>query len=106
MDANGWGRLRKAWDRIVAAGPEHAAEAVREHCGDDEEAAGLLRRMLKNHFELDGTRGTAELPHVIAGRFRVFERLGGGAFGDVYRVADQNHGGAVVALKVLRSSDP
>jgi len=42
----------------------------------------------------------------VAGRFRVLARLGGGGFGDVYRVADEAAGGGQFALKILRSSDP
>src|SRR5678815_852755 len=48
----------------------------------------------------------AGIPQVIAGRYRVINRLGGGSFGDVYRVSDEVDGGRELALKILRSSDP
>ncbi len=50
-----------------------------------------------------------EGPRIIAGRYRVIARLGGGSFGDVYRVSDEfgsSDGGREFALKVLRSADP
>jgi len=45
------------------------------------------------------------LPSLVAGRLRVPARLGGGGFGDVYRVTDEAGGGEPLALKILRSSD-
>jgi serine/threonine-protein kinase len=39
---------------------------------------------------------------IVAGKYRLFERLGGGGMGDVYR-AEHTFAGRVVAMKLLRS---
>src|SRR5687768_535881 len=114
MDARRWERIKRAFSSVIAHGPDRALDALLEECDGDEELGRELRPLVEEHFRLlnadrttvptDGS--TAELPALVAGRFRILARLGSGSFGDVYRVKDEVAGGEEVALKILRSSDP
>ena len=87
--------------------PSHKPAKVTRNCWS---RFGLF---VEEHFRLltrDETsrvnEGSDAFPQMIAGRYRVISRLGSGSFGDVYRVSDDMAGGAELAVKILRSSDP
>lgn len=114
MDATLWARIKEAFSIAIARTPDDAGKALIQACGGDDELVGHVRPLVEEHFRIlsavqvrtPAEIPDAELPGIIAGRYRVLARLGGGSFGDVYRVSDEVAGGGELALKILRSSDP
>lgn len=113
MDATLWARIREAFSFVVSHEPEDASDALLQACGGDDELVLNVRPLVEEHFRiLEATTRPAsetsnvDLPSILAGRYRVLARLGGGTFGDVYRVSDEAGDGGDLALKILRSSDP
>jgi eukaryotic-like serine/threonine-protein kinase len=114
MDAARWQRVKEVFSALITRQPSGNGDLLAA-CGDDAELADLVRPLIEEHRRLEAEAGkhvsitaaAPELPCVFAGRFRVLARLGGGSFGEVYRVIDEagGHDGEL-ALKVLRSSDP
>src|SRR5678816_4281969 len=114
MDESRWARIKDVFSLAIAHGPDAAEQMLRKACAGDEELLSLVSPMVTEHvriLEADTAREPAEesqinSSRVIAGRYRVISRLGGGTFGDVYHVSDEMDGGRELALKILRSSDP
>ena len=114
MDATLWARIKEAFSVAISCGPDAADEALFQTCGGDNELLRQVRPLVEEHFRIlnevevrPHTEGPdTELPGLLACRYRVLNRLGGGSFGDVYKVSDEGHGGQELALKILRSSDP
>ena len=112
MDAERWARLKEVFSTVIAFGPNRALTALHSECQGDDDLLRQVRPLVEEHFHLQNTGQTAAAPELeapgptglVAGRFKVQARLGGGGFGDVYRVSDA--GGEPLALKILRSSDP
>ena len=113
MDAQRWKRIKEVFSSVIACGAEGAPAALLSECEGDAELLRELQPLIDEHFRwaagdasaADG-ESNADLPGVLAERFRVIARLGSGSFGDVYRVTDESSGGAELALKILRSSGP
>ena len=114
MDATRWARIKDVFTQAITLGPEASDDVLLEVCEGDEELLSDVRPIIAEHFRLlsastsstSTVESTREVPNIIAGRYRVITRLGGGSFGDVYRVSDEMDGGRELALKILRSSDP
>ncbi len=113
MDPAQWERVRQVFYTAIAAGPERSTQVLNLECRGEPELAREIQPLVDQHFRAVKARGDAVASHalpddssMLAGRFRVISRLGGGGFGDVYRVVDERLGGEQLALKVLRSSDP
>jgi eukaryotic-like serine/threonine-protein kinase len=105
-----WERLKDAFSIAIAYGADGVEDGLRAAGIDHGELANKLRRLVEQYHCLEDSVQPALATLVpsetlIAGRFRVIARLGGGGFGDVYRVADLETG-VDRALKILRSSDP
>lgn len=114
MDESRWARIKDVFSLAIAHGADAAEQMLRKACAGDEELLSLVRPMVSEHFrilEADTEPKAAEeseihSSRIIAGRYRVISRLGGGTFGDVYHVSDEMDGRRELALKILRSSDP
>jgi serine/threonine protein kinase len=115
MDPARWERFKRIFSEVVSGELPLDSERFLDACGGDSELLRGVRSLAEEHFRLaaaarDGGAGqlpeAAELPRVLVGRYRVLARLGGGSFGDVYRVADEASSGDQLAIKILRSSDP
>ena len=87
-----WERLKDAFSIAIAYGPDAVEDGLQAAGVENGGLAGKLRRLVEQYhrFQDADAPAVADLPSetVIAGRFRVVARLGGGGFGDVYRVAD------------------
>src|SRR5438093_7932279 len=114
MDAKLWERIKEVFSFVIAQGPDDVFDVLIQACNGDNDLASHVRPLVEEHFRILNSVAVpasqvelyAEGPSLLAGRYRVLSRLGGGSFGDVYRVSDDAAGGAELALKVLRSSDP
>jgi eukaryotic-like serine/threonine-protein kinase len=112
MDAARWARIKDAFYEAVASGTPIANEVVVHACRGDAELVREVLPLIEEHLRIEQAadlrpgRADASAPRIIARRFQVLARLGGGSFGDVFRVLDVSKGGAEFALKILRSSDP
>lgn len=114
MNAQLWARVTEAFSFVISHDCDDAPGALIQVCGSDEELLRHVRPLVDEHFRhlkaVASPRAVdtvdAQLPAILGGRYRVLSRLGGGNFGDVYRVSDGSHRDNDLALKVLRSSDP
>lgn len=84
---------------------------------DKQDAFTSLSRALLEAFSIEAPQSRPEPtlesePHsvepgtLIGGRFKIDQRVGAGAFGDVYRALDNDVPGHVVALKLLHQASP
>ena len=122
MNAEVWERMKSAFFSVISGGPAEAESAMAAVCDGDEDLLRRLRPLVEEHFRLTGSSDAVilepasaktadnarspDLPSVLAGRFRVVARLGGGSFGDVYRVTGLDGSGEHLAVKILRLSSP
>ena len=109
MDPKLWSRISDAFSFVISRGIDDAPNALLQACKDDDELLLHVRPLVEEHFRISKAApetSLQELPAMLGNRFRVKTRLGGGTFGDVYRVSDETSEGNDLALKVLRDPDP
>lgn len=105
--------LNKTPEQIEEALAEGRARAVRLLGAHPPSRTGTIRGALMEAFALDERRAPAparpvrppllQEGDVIADRYEIEERLGAGAFAEVYRARDLEVSDHVVALKILRA---
>ncbi|HTU32796.1 MAG TPA: protein kinase [Candidatus Acidoferrum sp.] len=114
MDDKLWARVAEAFSFVISRSPDGMPGALAQACDGDHELVLHVRPLVEEHFRIlaasAATRAKEpsqrQLPALFASRFRVLDRLGGGTFGDVYRVCDETDQSGALALKVLRFADP
>jgi len=112
VTAERWARLKDLFSAVVERGPDIDHSWIAGLCQEDESLTADLLALVREHFRLEAGRAGSrdeELPFGMESeanaRFRFLVRIGRGSFGDVFKVHDERRG-CVVALKVLRESNP
>lgn len=102
-----WLRAKEIFSEALDAPPGVRAQLVRQRAGDDSGLAREVAELLELHGEPDlaidtlSPRERFREGGVLAGRYRIERRLGGGGMGEVFEAIDLA-GGERVAIKAIR----
>ena len=102
-------RARSIFERAVLLPPEERDRFLRENCGEDPELRTLVEGRLRDHVEKDdpsetrAVRQSTEKPPTIAGSYKLREKIGEGAFGEVWAAEQTSPVSRRVAIKVLKT---
>ncbi len=102
--------VRRLFDEVVALALEERRQRLEQARLADADAAAQVEDLLRCHDERTGLKGEASvkvpelLPanSLLAGKYRIAELIGEGAFGAVYRAQQEEPVRRTVAIKVLK----
>jgi serine/threonine protein kinase len=103
MNADRWARIKDLFSLAIEQGEAHARDILEAARSDDPTLASEVEGLVREHFRLEAAHPPYEVPRPSLNptRFRNLQKIGGGTFGDVYKVYDAERG-EFVALKILR----